>query len=630
MRSALRRAAWGWSLLVGVVATAAFASTGELAAAERPAWQALPDETIGVVRLPNLKEALEAFKTRTKLGALAFEAKRVDAIKALILQEAKADVDELTAELLKVGLTFEDLLGSLQGEVGYAATVAKLDDKPAYVGLVWIECGEAPAEKLLTALDKILESQKEEIGKAEREDIELAGVKVRRLRMPIVAVEVKLENDGSEAKKEQTVDDHVQVLIGRREGKLLLAHTLESKRGSDAADAEDKAKVERRETALREHATAVFARFLEAQAGDGEGFVQRKMQTPGLAEALPEGVQIVEALLDIPALLQLADGPQNDEALKMLRAFGFADLGPLTYRMTLDGHVLRSGLFLSAPNPRQGVLKLLDQAPIAPKPADWVAADVTGYQHWSIDFSGAYKLIADVVRNESPKGAESIAWVEEQAKQFLQTDAATFLGSFGTKHTLITFVPEKEEAGAKGADETSQNSMALVWRPTDVALWKRLMQTVALVSAKEAVEERGFTGLRHDQDAFHGGWFIGDGVMVLAIGKGVTEKTLSMLRTPPQAEASLAGSRIAARAAELLPPQDAIMYDLTNGPTLLKLINEAISSAMNDPNDPASKKLKPIWPEEKELEGSIGVSVSAATISDAGFTYRGASDLPPP
>ena len=46
--------------------------------------------------------------------------------------------------------------------------------------------------------------------------------------------------------------------------------------------------------------------------------------------------------------------------------------------------------------------------------------------------------------------------------------------------------------------------------------------------------------------------------------------------------------------------------------------------------DPASKKLKPIWPEEKELEGSIGVSVSAATINDAGFTYRGASDLPPP
>jgi len=163
-----------------------------------------------------------------------------------------------------------------------------------------------------------------------------------------------------------------------------------------------------------------------------------------------------------------------------------------------------------------------------------------------------------------------------------------------------------------------------------VALWKRLMQTLALVTAKDAVEERGFTGLRHDQDAFHAGWFIGDGVMMVAIGKGVTEKTLSMLRAPPQADASLAGSRIAARAAELLPPQDAIMYDLTNGPTLLKLINEAVSSALNDPNDPASKKLKPIWPDEKELEGSVGVSVSAATVNDAGFTYRGASDLPPP
>jgi hypothetical protein len=628
MRTAWRRlvseSAW-----LGALIAAAICWTGVVAAAERPAWQALPDETIGVVRLPDLKEALEAFKTRTKLGALAFEAKRVDAIKALILQEAKADVDELTAELLKVGLTFDDLLESLQGEVGYAATVAKLDDKPAYVGLLWIECGEAPAEKLLTALDKILEAQKDEIGKAERDDLELAGVKVRRLRIPMVEVDVKLEKEGNESKKEEKISDYVHALVGRHEGKLLLAHTLESKRGLDAEDTDDDAEVKQRETALREHATAVFARFSEAQAGDGEGYVQRKMQTPGLAEALPEGVQIVDALLDIPALLQLVDGPQNDELLKMLRAFGFADLGPLAYRMTLDGHVLRSGLFLAAPNPRKGVLKLLDQAPIAPKPADWVAADVTGYQHWSIDFGGVYKLVSDIMRNESPKGGESIAWLEEQAKQFVQTDVATFLSSLGTKHTVLQFVPEKAEAG-KGVDETSQNSMALVWRPTDVALWKRLMQTVALVAAKEAVEERGFTGLRHDQDAFHGGWFIGDGVMMVAIGKGVTERTLSMLRTPPQADASLAGSPIAARAAELLPPQDAIMYDLTNGPTLLKLINEAISSAMNDPNDPASKKLKPIWPEEKELEGSIGVSVSAATINDAGFTYRGASDLPPP
>jgi len=626
VRSGMR---WlGLAATLPVMLLAAVSFVAAVGAAERPTSQTLPDETLAVVRLPNLKGAYDAFKTRTKLGAVLFEQKRIDAVKEYIAEESKSDLDEISAQLVKLGLSFDDILGIFAGEVGYAATAANHEDKPRYVGLLWAECGEKTAEKWLAALDKALENEADGVGKPTREDIELAGVKVRRLRMPLVETTVTEEKGKDEVKKASKVTGHVQLLIGRREGKLLAAHTLVAKVAGE--DDDDPKQAEKAEATDREHATAVFARFLEAQGGSGEGFVERKMQTPGLAEALPDGEGIVEALVDIPAVVKLTDTEENAEAMKTVKALALDTLGPLAYRMTLDGTAMRSGLFLSAPSPRTGLVKLIEQTPLPSKADDWVSGDVVGYQHLSLDLGAAYKLITDLVRRHVPKGEESVAGLEEQAKQFLQVDPTTLLASLGSKHTIVSFLPEKKEAGAPAEDETTQNAMAIVWKLGDEALWKRLMGMAALLGAKEVAEERGFNGLRHDKDGFHGGWFIGDGKMILGMGKGVTEKTLAMLRTPPKADASLAGSPIAARAAELIPPQDSITYDLTNGPSIMKFAYQAAIEQMDASPDSKLKKLKPVFPSEKELEGAIGVSVSVTTIGDAGLTHRSVSDLPPP
>jgi hypothetical protein len=626
VRSGMRWLGLAATLPVMLLATVSFVAA--VGAAERPTSQTLPDETLAVVRLPNLKGAYDAFKTRTKLGAVLFEQKRIDAVKEYIAEESKSDLDEISAQLVKLGLSFDDILGIFAGEVGYAATAANHEDKPRYVGLLWAECGEKTAEKWLAALDKALENEADGVGKPTREDIELAGVKVRRLRMPLVETTVTEEKGKDEVKKASKVTGHVQLLIGRREGKLLAAHTLVAKVAGE--DDDDPKQAEKAEATDREHATAVFARFLEAQGGSGEGFVERKMQTPGLAEALPDGEGIVEALVDIPAVVKLTDTEENAEAMKTVKALALDTLGPLAYRMTLDGTAMRSGLFLSAPSPRNGLVKLIEQTPLPSKADDWVSGDVVGYQHLSLDLGAAYKLITDLVRRHVPKGEESVAGLEEQAKQFLQVDPTTLLASLGSKHTIVSFLPEKKEAGAPAEDETTQNAMAIVWKLGDEALWKRLMGMAALLGAKEVAEERGFNGLRHDKDGFHGGWFIGDGKMILGMGKGVTEKTLAMLRTPPKADASLAGSPIAARAAELIPPQDSITYDLTNGPSIMKFAYQAAIEQVDASPDSKLKKLKPVFPSEKELEGAIGVSVSVTTIGDAGLTHRSVSDLPPP
>lgn len=629
VRSGLRSR--GSAAALPLILSAILFSAAGVGAAERPTSQTLPDETVAFVRLPNLKSAYDAFKNQTKLGAVLFEQKRIDALKEYLAEESKKELDDLTAELVKIGLSFDDILSTFSGEVGYAATAAKHEDKPRFVGLFWAECGEKTAEKWIGALEKGLEKQDDDGHKVSREDIELAGVKVHRLRIPLVKTDPHSDLDEAKgAKPKRVVDGYMQLLIGRREGKLLAAHSWKSE--AAVADDEDAAKkeAEKAEADAREHTTAMFARFLEAQAGGGEGFVERKMQTPGLVAALPEGEGIVEAIVDIPALVKLVEATENEDDKKVVKALALETLGPLAYRMTLEGTAMRSGLFLSAPTPRSGIVKLLDQTPLPPKPDDWVAADVVGYQHFSIDFGAAYTLVTDLMKRHTPKGEEQVAGLEAQAKQFLQVDPVTLLSSLGTKHTIITFLPEKKEAGAPAEHETSQNAMAFVWKLGDEALWKRLMGMAALLSAKQVSEERGFTGLRLDEGTFNGGWFIGDGKMILAVGKGVTEKTLTMLRTPPKADASLAGSPIAARAAELIPPQDAITYDLTNGPSIMKFAYQAALESIENNEDPKMKKLKGIFPTEKELEGAVGVSVSVTTIGDAGLTHRSVSDLPPP
>lgn len=147
----------------------------------------------------------------------------------------------------------------------------------------------------------------------------------------------------------------------------------------------------------------------------------------------------------------------------MMKALGLAELGPAAYRMTLDGTTLRSGFFLSAPQPRQGLLALMDQTPIAPVPADWVSGDVVGYQHISFDLGKAYKQVAQIVRDNSHKGGESIAQIEAQTQQFLQVDVGALLSSLGTKHVILSFPPVAPNKVVKAAEEEiAQNAMALV------------------------------------------------------------------------------------------------------------------------------------------------------------------------
>lgn len=634
-----------------------FATTTGLAA-DRPTHYSLPDETLFVVRAPAPAAFWEAVKTRTKLGSILVSEQRVADLEKLVREEAKDDLDEFNKGLDRLGLTGDDLLKALEGELGYAGLLLPTTAPavPSYAGLAWSHSDDDLLDKWFAALERKLQDQPEGKRAVRREDLDLAGTKVVHLTIPIVelppgatvlGVELtppdglkadlgldtgkKVEPEKKDADKDLVETAQVHLLLARSRDRLTLAHTYAEIAAGEGEDAKAKTAAA---AAIVEELKGTMVRFLAASRESDEGIVRRWEQTAGLAEALPDGETLLEGFVNLPRLVGLLNVPGNEDGWKFAQAAGVEKLGPIGYRAALDGTVFRSGLFVSIPAPRTGLLTLLDQAPLKPAPADWVAKNAVGYQHISFDLGKAYQLVAQTMRESLPRGEGALNALETQAQGFLQTDPATLLGSLGKTHTILTYLPtladDADPRRANQEDAAAETAVAFVWTPSSDAIWRRLMTLLATATAQSVVTEQGFNGLRYEDESMSGSWFIGNGYMVVALGKGVTEKVLANLRSTPRTDESLRGTDYAKRAAELLPAAGTLTYDLTDGAGLLRFTNQIMQRAFADITDTAAAKLKLIWPTEQELEGTIGVSASAVTVDGNGLTYRSVLDLPSP
>lgn len=610
-------------------------------AADRPSWQCLPDETLFVVRLPNLTQCFDALRTRTKLGAVLTDERRLNELEALIEAEAGEDWQNLQTASEKLGLTWDDLHSALNGEIGYGGLFVEAGGATKYVGLAWTECGDATADKWLAALDRRLAEQEPGPAAIRREDLEPAGRKVSHLVLPQTIAKpasaattnplnqptAPAGSDLKPAEVEVVEIGQTHLLVARRSGGLVLAHAV-VEYGDDKE--ETPAARRSRATATADALRRVFVQFLEAHAGRDEGVVQQWRQTPGLDSALPEGDVVFDVLIDVRRWAARLNHPDTEDAWNFLKAAGFDAVGPFGYRMTLDGTILRSGLFLAAPAPRVGLQKLLDQPPLKPEPAGWVSKAAIGYQQFSLDLGKAYELIAGVIRQSVPRGVGMLDTLEAQSQAFLGIDPATLLSALGKTHLVLTYLPQTGDEASRRDDAAAQTAAAFVWQVPEEAVWRRLMSLLAKASAQTLITEQGFTGLRYDEKEFSGGWFIGNGFMTLALGRGVTERVLANLRSTPRSDETLRNAPHARRAAELLPPTGAVTYDLTDGAGLLHFADTVVRRAFADEQDADAAKLKKIWPSEEEMTGTIGVSVSATTVDGDGITYRSILELPPP
>jgi len=662
-QSACLRNIW----LAGIAWLAALSSAMVSAADVRPSWHCLPEETVVLARIPEPKEFYDAFRTRTKLGAVLLKQDRINKAMELFRENAKEAFDKFEKRLSERNLKIDDWQGFFADELGVALVVQpRADEKlsPLMMVLAWAEPGEDLSGRLIAALEQSIDDQAGKKFPTKRIDLELAGHKVLYLIEPQTDSDIDIFDDlpadygkftpeqrlewqqkqrkkAEEAQTRQTGQQNVFLThIG---GRMLVGMTLPTGPSFVEFQADGNKAVNDDFDAVSgaEEAKGVFARFLGAHETDAPSSTLKLLDTPGLRQTLPDGITAFEVLGDLRPLWKLAN-KDNEEQVRMMKSFGLEGVGPMAYRHTLDGNLARAGIFVSLPAPRQGVFALMEQNPGQSEIPAWVARDVVQYEHVIFDLGKFYTDLKQLLVTQlGDQVKPTYDTVEQQAQAFLQTDPASLLSSLGTRHSVLNYMPKFDLAGGKLDEKTAEefdanaSRMALVWELKDEALWKRLMQMAAPFAGGKLLDEQGFTGLRAPQGNI--GVFVGRGFLVVGTGTGSVETTLTALRNPPKNDGSLRDSAVSRRAAELIGAEPSAMYQILDGERYGKLIGQLSSLFAHLPVDDANAaqrdllgKLQKLLPEDKDLEGILGVGAGLLQWTDQGIVIRSVNEMPAP
>ncbi len=661
------------ALLGSLAGALLFSAVASAETPERPAWRALPEKTTVTLRLPNARAFGKALKERTRLGRLLLSKERRARAKALVRKLSPGGLDRLTGKLEKYGIAPDDLPKLLAGPAGGALTFAKRDSRPPVaMGLAWMEPGEELATRLLDAVKRAVAETEDTAHPVKRVDREIAGHDVMHLSVPQTGPKQGTgldlpENFGELSKEErrkavekaqkkqkqteEVVIDRTNVFLSRLGGRVVLATTFPQSKERVRKRLKKGKPIDWKEMTGVEAATGVFARFLQNQTGSGGGFAERVLSTAGLPAALPDGQPLFEVYTSAASAIdwwRAAQGGAKQDSFVRLKRLGLHTVGAAAFRTALTGNVLRSGGFLSAPTPRKGLVTLLEQPTLPAKPPGWVASDVLRYTHFSLDLGALYRRIKKHVLEEGGKPVRAMyRQMEKQFRKNIQSSPVELLSALGHRHTVLGYQPHlvEREVPSSGSDDGGkakkkklpQNRAAFVWEVQDEQVWKRAMQFLGGMlagSGMERTQEQGFTGWRRSGDSgMEWGLFLGRGHLVVAIGEGVAERVLSMLRNPAKGDGSLRNSDTHKKAAELIEPRPGVLYSLTDAARAMQSFRPIVLAAMRQAGqggDKAAEAMSELMPSTEKLQGAISVSTGQLYLTDQGMVLESASELPPP
>ncbi len=666
------------TLLIALLAAATTATADDM-----PSARCLPAETLAAVRLPDGKAFADLLRKQTRFGAVFFSDDRWDRIIDILEEETDGDLDDVEEAMGQYGLSLDDLKKSLNGETGLSLVAGPREGRrPLLIALAWLEPGEEEAKRLFNAVSQALDeaADEDEPFPAQRQDIELGDYQVIHVTSPEVDYGTPefdfdeeweqmeegdeqppdFEDDEAEAEAEEApeprVVDQTHLLLTRRESKLLIAIASPQSREQVIELLNDEKKIDWDDLTGVEQLKGVFARFLEAHDDEAQGlgpFTQRAMQVKGLHDAMPAGVVGLELMVDLRAGMEvLAQFDDDEEVAPALDTLGLHQLGFAAMRWSLDGNVMRTGMFLEAPAPRKGLVGALDQEPIDPVPPAWAPADVLNYNQISLDLGKFYTLLKQMVIEVGGQDAANMfQMAEAQAMAMLQADMATLLSSLGHKHVIMTHAPKENDADADAEEDpfsqVPTQRTAIVWQLQDEQVWQRMMQVViggmfAPMSqgALQPAEEQGFTGWRMNQPPVQGGLFMGKGFLVLGIGDGVVETALAALSNPPEGDAALRTSKTYRRAGELMKLRPGLNFQVADFNRVAATLRGSIKNSINmglaqaAPADAQAinimARLLDAFPDDEKMEGMFGVATGHTFVDGNGLTGESIIELPPP
>ncbi|MBM4011991.1 MAG: hypothetical protein FJ286_11535 [Planctomycetes bacterium] len=643
------------TLLLVVAALAAAAHAGD----PRPSWQCLPDGTAVMLRMPEPAGFLEALRARTKFGAVGLSEQRVKGAWKMLLDQFAGDGgwEEFEQSLGTYGLDAKDVSAAFHGDmgVGFVVRTREADLPPLVTMLAWLEPGTESAERLVAAAQKKLEVDiaADETGTTRRVDLEMAGHQVLWMVEPVTGIDpasVALEDVAVDPSDEEAVAKRLAELqekmrsaklvrtgvthafLARIGGRLLVGQTLAdapraSAPGSDADGSE-------------ELACEVFEHYLAAHAvGDGRAPVAELLETPGMAAALPTGIPLLEVLVDPRVFLRL----YADEATRArLEAAGCAALGPIGFRQSLEDGRFRIGGFIALPEPRTGLMRIVDQPCDDADVPPFVTREAIDLTQISLDLGAGYGVVKEFAVTQGGEETRNMfTAIELQVQGWLGVELPALLSSLGSRHWIVNYPPRVAEAFAEarrtrdGSPQPRQvaDRIAAVWRVSDEAPFAKILQRLA-GAAGGLNDEQGFQGVRiPDGPAV----YLGRDHLVVAIGTDSLEKTLAAIRNPPAGDSSLRESDVPRRAAELLPLAPSRVFGVSDssrsGGSLGTLLDMVRSLAPEDVGEPYREMLpaaQNLLPGPADMEAMFGVGVTTLRADEAGLSLQTAWEMPAP
>ena len=639
----------------------------------RPSWTCLSADTVAVARVPNAPAFIEAFRKQTRFGATLLAASRGDKIMEILTKSGKFDEEGIRRSLGNYNLNLDEWPKLFANELGVAVTLRDgTDIQPNF--LVWFEPGEDLAGRLVLAAHKAIAEQEEGPFIAKRVDLELAGIPVTQVIFPIVAPDLskltppnfppnadpnkrleqfrqfQAERARQIAEAPKVITGQTNVLFARLGGRIVAGLSSYSRLpGQAISEGADNVGL-----SGLDGLTQSFGRFLAVHASDGPNELAEVMQTPGFSTVSDQGVPLIEGVVNPRPIIRKGLESAPEEAKQQAQAQGAMNVGPALARMSLQGTILRTEGFWSLPEPRVGLFKIFDQTFATPDPPAWLPATLLDYTQINFDLAKAWAAIKEtMLASGGPQAAQGIQQADATLNLMLQTDVSSLLSSFGDRHMILSFdkPPARlEDEGAAG-DVTGLGDarVGFVWQTRDEALWKRILQLASASAAQfggKPATEQGFSGLRIEQQGIQGGFFVGNGYIVLGLGDQVIETILSSLRSPPQGSASFRESNLASAAAPLIAAQPTLIYSIIDSRRKFAtstagalsqyqtLANNPIL-ASGDANVAATLRMvtelvQSILPTPEQAADMLNVGVDQLFITPQGLSLRSAAEYQAP
>lgn len=594
----------------------------------QPPLEALPPETLGVMRLDMSTETLDRLADTTRMGAAFLsEEKRAEyrAVFERFLEEDSLGQD-FARSLGELGLEPEDLYPILTSQLGGAVVKTDFPEKASLLTvLVWAEMSGDAAH---TTLEVVLEDVATE-DHIQRIDEEIAGARVSRVR---------------------DTRDGTSYLLAVMENRVMFAmgfpsdmfadpslEELEAQMDDDTEPSEGPVLVLDADYEAAE--MRVLGQFIQGQHSGGGGFLEGFYADPGVTAARPATPSRMELLLDLKGLMELIP----PEQAQIAQALGLEQFSRLAMWNGLNAAGDATNIFLSAPAPRRGLARLFEVERFSFDPPEWIPANVRTYSAASVDFSLLLDVGVEIARKLVPPEMieQRLGMTNQQLGAMFGIDLQGLMAAFGKRVHLLEFPMRMETMGT--GDNTmevpvSPQALVMDFERADILQAALTMMGAPMASNPNSgmtlVDELGFQGIRMQSP--QGAVVIAHGLgkLVVATGEGNASRIFSHLNNPPEGEDALRFAPGFRAYLEENQPKPGILFSYADGAksisevsTAMEFLRGLLPPDQGEDDFDVIDELFGLIPSEEELEGLIGAIHSRAELNDQGLLLEGLTEL---